>query len=208
MSPAPPDSRDRIEPGSDRPQALESGKRPAPPSPWPARHRRHWRWATVVVALLALALVALREPLAQRLWPDTRLQRLLQQGELALRQGRLSSDDGSGARQRFEAAQALDSDRGEAYDGLRRVGEAALAQARDALKQDDLGRAREALALALALQMPKPQTDSIALQLRQREAADAGIDRMLEQAAAAHRAGRLTGSEDAALPLYQRVLAL
>jgi hypothetical protein len=57
------------------------------------------------------------------------LQRLLQQGELALRQGRLSSDDGSGARQRFEAAQALDSDRGEAYDGTATRGEAALARA-------------------------------------------------------------------------------
>ncbi|HZF98840.1 MAG TPA: hypothetical protein VEY92_11490, partial [Pseudoxanthomonas sp.] len=125
------------------------------------------------MALLALVLVALREPLAQRLWPDTRLQRLLQQGELALRQGRLSSDDGSGARQQFEAALALDSDRGEAYDGLRRVGEAALAQARDALEQDDLGRAREALALALALRWGDVRDRTMLIQRPPRSAREA-----------------------------------
>ncbi|HEY0505002.1 MAG TPA: hypothetical protein VGD42_16085, partial [Lysobacter sp.] len=37
---------------------------------------------------------------------------------------------------------------------------------------------------------------------------DAGIDRLLAQAAAARLAGQLDGSDSAALPLYQRVLAL
>jgi tetratricopeptide (TPR) repeat protein len=207
VSPAPPDPRDRIEPVSDWLQELEFGDRPASSPPaW--RDRRHWRWVIAIMLLLVVALVALREPLAQRMWPDTRLQRLLQQGELALRQGHLSATDGSGARQRFEAAHALDSDRGEAREGLQRVGEAALQQARQALQADRLEQARQALSLALELQVPRTQSDAVARELREREADGAGIDSLLAQADAAHRAGRLTGADDAALPLYQRVLAL
>ena len=44
--------------------------------------------------------------------------------------------------------------------------------------------------------------------MRERETAHAGIERLLLQAAAARKAGTLTGAADAALPLYRRVLAL
>ncbi|MCA1714423.1 MAG: hypothetical protein LC715_04645, partial [Gammaproteobacteria bacterium] len=52
------------------------------------------------------------------------------------------------------------------------------------------------------------QADAVAAELRRREAALAGIDRLLAQAAAARRDGRLEGAPDAALPVYRRVLAL
>ena len=66
-----------------------------------------WRWAAARVLVWSLAMVLVRKPLAGWLWPDTRAQRMLDEAAHALRQGRLTAADGSGARA-FEAAQALD----------------------------------------------------------------------------------------------------
>lgn len=174
----------------------------------PLRDRRLWTGVAVVVAVLVIGVVAFRRPLAQWLWPDTRIQQLLAQGERALAQGRLSTADGQGARESFEAALALDSDRGEAGDGLARTGLAALAQGRQALARGDAAGARNGLALAQALQVPRAQSDALALDLRRYEAARAGLDDLVAQAQRAHAEGRLLGEADSALPLYQRVLAL
>jgi len=173
------------------------------------RQTRRWPWilGAAVLALLVAA-VALRQPIADRLWQGTRVQALLDQGEAALKQGRLSAPDGSGARQRFEAALALDNDRSEARDGLARVGRAAIGQARAALAAGDLAGAGQALDLARQLQVPRADADAIAAELRQREARAAGIGTLLAQAVAARAAGRIVGGDDAALPLFQRVLAL
>ena len=56
--------------------------------------------------------------------------------------------------------------------------------------------------------MPRGQSDAVAAQLRQREAAHAGIGRLLARALAARAAHRLDGATMRRLPLYQRVLAL
>lgn len=172
------------------------------------RDRRHWRWAVAAVFVLVVALVALRRPLADVFWPETRVQSLLDQAERALRDGRLDADDGTGARQLYEAAQALDTDRTEAATGLRRVAQAALRDADEALRQDRFEDARALLALARELQVPRPQADALAARLRAREAEHAGVEGVLQAAAQAQAAHRLWGSDDAALPLYQRVLAL
>lgn len=154
--------------------------------------------------VLAIGVVVFRKPLANLVWPDMRVQRLLDQAEVALRQGRLSLADGTGARQRFEAAQALDSDRSEARDGLSRVAQAAVAQARSHAQADRFEQARASLALARELQVPRAEADAVAHQLRQRESAHAGVDQLVHQADDARARGQL----EAALPLYQRVLAL
>ncbi|RNF84543.1 hypothetical protein EER27_07365 [Lysobacter psychrotolerans] len=160
--------------------------------------------------MLALALVLglLRRPLSDWLWPDTRGQQLRHDAAAALREGRLSAADGTGARELYAAAVALDPDRPDARDGLARVGRAALVQAETALADGRIDDARSALMLARELQVPRAKADTLAMELRRREAALAGIDGLLESAAAARAAGRLEGAEDAALPLYQRVLAL
>ncbi|MBB4125879.1 tetratricopeptide (TPR) repeat protein [Xanthomonas translucens] len=170
------------------------------------RDRRVWRWALAALLLAALALVMLRRPLADLLWPETRIQQLLDQGNAALRAGRLSAADGSGARERFEAALALDGDRQQARAGLAATGRAALGQARAALAAGRYGQVRSALALARALQVPRADADRIDAALRQREAAHAGLDQLLQKAAQAQREGRLDGTPDAALPLYRQVL--
>lgn len=172
---------------------------------WP-----HLGWIAVAALLLALALavVAWRQPIADRLWPQNRAQQLRVQADAALRAGRLSADDGSGARELYEASLAIDPDRVEARQGLARVAEAALAQAQAALARDDIDAAHAALRLARILAVPAAPADALAEALRARESALAGIETLLERAAWARRDGLIDGTPDAALPLNRRILSL
>ena len=170
--------------------------------------RRHWRWWLIGSMLLVVALAVLREPLGAWLWPQTRAQALRDEAELALARGLLTAEDGRGARELFEAAIAMDPDRGEARQGLARVALAALDQARKALAEDRFADAHRLLAMARALSVPRAEADALAQALRQREAGHAGIDGIFARAEEAHAQGRLDGSADSALPLYARVLAL
>lgn len=176
---------------------------------WPAWITRG-RAALVVaiVAVLALALPAVRGPLSERLWPEPRIQQLRDEGALALAQGRLTSNDGRGARELYEAALALDPDRFDVRGDLARVGKAALQQARNAIAERRFADAHRALRLARELAVPRTSVEAVTETLREREAAVAGIDRLLEAAARARADGRLEGDADSALALYQRVLAL
>lgn len=202
MTRDPPRNPDeRIEPTLDW-QRVEFRSSPRPPAPaW--RRRSRWRWIVGIVVVLAVALVLFRQPLSDWLWSGSRVQALLDEGDAALRSGRLES-----ARQKFEAAQALDGDRSEARAGLARVANAALGQARAATQAGDYERARQAMALARELQAPRAETETVAGELREREASGAGIAGLLQQAEAARAAHRLDGDANAALPLYRRVLAL
>lgn len=210
--------RDRIEPSTDwdkvrfrddpRNHHDDDGydESPYPPPAW--RSRRVWRWALLILILLAAVLVVFRQPLAAVFWPDTRIQQLLDQGDAALRIGQLSASGGRGARQYYEAALALDSDRSEARAGLAKVAEAALVQAREYTERKQYDRAHAALALANELQVPRANATQVADTLRQHEAGGSDIEPLLKQATAAQAAGRLDGAPDTALPLFQRVLSL
>ena len=171
------------------------------PHPW-------LRWALVGVGLVLLLVLLLRRPLADRVWPEARAQALREQAALALAHGRLSAADGSGARELYEAALAIDPDRSDAHVGLMHVAQAALVQARSAIAADRYADAHTALQLARTLSAPRAQADVVEAQLRQRETGHAGIERLLSQATAARVAHHLDGVRDAALPLYRRVLAL
>ncbi|MEH6421586.1 hypothetical protein, partial [Pseudomonas sp. CGJS7] len=172
--------------------------------------RRRWLQAALAVVALAVlaALIVWRQPLSEWLWPDTRLQTLRVQAAQALAEGRLTSADGSGARELYQAALALDPDRGDARDGLARTGQMALKQARQAIDGGHFDFARSRLELARELATPRDQVEALAARLREREASRAGLDRLVAAAAAAREQGRLDGTPDAALPLYQRVLEL
>lgn len=170
---------------------------------------RRWRWWLLAGAALLVALVFLfRGVLADRVMPPTRAQALVAQAGGALAAGRLTAADGTGARELYEAAIAIDPDRLEARTGLADVAQAALGQARVALAQDRFEEAHRALRLARELSVPRDEADEVARALRDREAAHAGIDDLLAHAESAHAAGRLDGDPAAALPLYARVLAL
>lgn len=168
-----------------------------------------WLWwgGTAVVLLLGLALV-FRQPLADRLWPEPRAQALRAQAAQALRAGKLTAEDGSGARELYEAALAIDPDRNEARLGLSRVAVAAVAQARALGAKNRFAEAHAALKLARELSAPRADILPVERALREREAAHAGLPSLLARANAAAAAGRLVEGDNAALPLYKRVLAL
>lgn len=167
-----------------------------------------WHALLAGTLLLGLAMLVLSKPLADWVLPDSRIQQLLQRGEAALAQGYLSASDGSGARDLFETAKALDGDRHEARDGLLRTGQAALVQARIAFDRGQLDVAERYLRLARELQMPQEQVDALERIVRRRQAEHAGLDQLLVRAEEAYAAGRLEGDSHSALPLYQRVLEL
>ena len=170
--------------------------------------RVRWQWALAAAIAVVALLFALRGPIAERLWPVAEAEAMRQQAEIALQQGRLSAEDGSGARERYDAAIAIDPDRAELRSGLARVAQAAVQQARSAAERGGFSEAHRQLRLARALSAPRAQTEAVAEILRRREAAVAGIDDLLRAADAARTAGRLDGAADAALPLYRRILEL
>lgn len=178
------------------------------------RLRARWPWTlAAAVGGLLMLVIALRGPIAERLWPVAEAEALRLQAESALQQGRLSAADGSGARELYEAAVAIDPDRAELRSGLAWVAQAAVQQARAATERSAFAEAHRQLRLARALSAPKVQADAVAEILRRREAAVAGIDDLQRAADAARVAGRLEGGTsksgtDAALPLYRRILEL
>ena len=180
---------------------------PSAAAPAPAARRR-WIVAAVLLVLMLVAGIVLRGPLGDGLWPQARVHDLSQQAAAALARGHLTAADGSGARELYEAARAIDPDRPEPRAGLARVAEAALAQAADAVSQDRFADAHALLGLARELSIPRERADALAERLRKREAALAGLDGLNARAVEAHAAGHLHGDEGAALALYARVLEL
>lgn len=198
----------RVEPTLDAEQVARL-RLSRPASAVASAGRPVWWWsAAAAVAVFLILLVVLRQPLADRLWPETRAQQLRQDAQRALAEGRLTAADGSGARELYEAAQALEPDRLEARDGLAAVGRAALNQAEVAAEQGRPAEARAALVLAQELRVPRARLDAVRARLRQQEVSVADVDQWLVAADSARMAGQLVGRTDAALPLYQRVLAL
>lgn len=174
------------------------------PGPW--RGWRGWHIAALAIAVIGLLLLV-RQPISDWLWPETRIQQLRADAARALQAGELTRADGRGARELYEAALALDPDRADAREGLVRVGRAALARADAAMVRGRDADARRFLQLAVELKVPSAQTDTLARQLRQHPGNGDPIDLLLANADAALQAGRLDGADDAALPLYLRVLA-
>lgn len=192
--------------GRSRASTRSSGSR----SPESREPRRGLWWFVLGAGVLAIAagLLFMRQPLSDWLWPETRAQQLQADAARALAQGRLTSPDGRGARELYVAALAVDPDRSEARKGLARVGAAALTQAEAAIQARRYPVAHRNLALARELNMPRARVDAVAKRLREREAIDAGIPKLLSRAATARKDGRLEGSDESALALYQRVLTL
>ena len=171
----------------------------------------HSRWWRLIGGALAIALVAAllvwRGPIGARLVPAPKQALLMRDADRALAHGKLTSPDGRGASELYAAVLALDPDHQPARTGLARTGEAALAQARLALQHDDMLRARDALALARRLSVPIAESRPLEDALRDSAAAGTPIADLLDQAAAAERAGHLDSGATGALALYQRALA-
>ena len=173
------------------------------------RSSRRWWWligGVLSIAVIA-ALLLWRGPIGAHLVPVPRQALLMRDAGRALARGKLTSPDGRGASELYAAVLALDPDHQPAREGLARVGEAALAQAREALRRNDVAHARDDLALAQRLSVPVAEIAPLDTALRERTAAGVSISTLLDQAAAAERDGDLDDGDASALALYQRALA-
>ncbi len=170
--------------------------------------RRSLVGVAAILLLAMLVAVLFRGGISNWLWPDSRSEELRVQATTALQAGRLSTVDGSGARELFEAALALQPDQVQARQGLAQVALAALAHAEENIRQGRYPQARADLQLARELDAPRARLDPVAAALREHQMSVAGVDELLQRADAARVASHFDDGEDSALPLYQRVLAL
>lgn len=175
-----------------------------------SRRRRRWVWAMTGGVLMLLGAgggVYLKQDHLRELLPQTRMNTLLHDAELALQQGLLSGSDTS-ARELYLAARALDPDNLAAQRGLQEVGRQLLAQAEAALGDGDEMPARRLLGQAGNLLLPAVRVDELERALRERDARDVELGRVLDAARAAAAEGRLDEGDDSAVFLYRRALAL
>lgn len=171
------------------------------PAGWDDPQRRLWLFGAGLALVVAVLLLG-RSWLGERLLPDPRMTSRIEQATAALRAGRLSAADGSGARELFESVLAVDPDQMQAREGLLAVRAAAVARARDALAAHRLQEAERQLALARALSAPQVELQPLQVRLVELREASADVAGLLAQTAA-------PGMDEAAvLGLFRQVLAL
>jgi tetratricopeptide (TPR) repeat protein len=178
-------------------------RQPAPPRP----RKRGWLVPLAALVLIGLGTVAwLQQDRLRGLIPNTALNDVLGRADQALQNGRLDGNDGTSARELYEAARALEPDNDRAHDGLRKVGQAEIARADAALAAGRLDEAEQALATARDLLGGGADVDRLSQALAKAHGAQVQTASLVEQARQALDAGRLDGA-DGAGALYQRVLA-
>ncbi|HEV2608219.1 MAG TPA: hypothetical protein VGT79_09570 [Xanthomonadaceae bacterium] len=172
------------------------------------RARRRWPWllAAAVVFAAAFGLYHWRDALGRRLAPPPEQTQLMQKADAALRAGRLTSPDGSGARELYQAVLARDPDRLAAREGLVHVGAAALAQAQLAVRTNHPKEARRELDLARDLGVAVADLQPVEDALRGGDS-DSQLAGLLAQAEVAEHAGHLDDGAASALAIYQQALA-
>lgn len=175
----------------------------------PVRRSGKGPWIFIVAAVLLLAAGGFalwrNQDKLRALLPRTELNDVLARADGALAKGKLSGSSDS-ARELFESARVLDPDNDIARAGLRRVGEALVAEAVAATQRRDFAVAHARLADARALLAGGAAVDQAAAALKQAEAATTEVSGLFDQAEAALAAGKLLDA-GGAIELYERVLA-
>ncbi|WP_313916797.1 protein kinase [Tahibacter sp.] len=212
----PADVRSRAEPHFGRMDVVDAAPQRGPragearrPAHGKSQGRRlgPWIFAAAVIVLLGVGAFALwrNQDKLRALLPRTELNDVLARADNALVLGRLSGSADS-ARELFESARVIDPDNDIARAGLRRVGEALVADAVAATQRRDFAAAHARLADARALLAGGAAVEQAAAALRQAESANTEIGGLFDRAEAALAAGKLLDA-DGAIALYERVLA-
>ncbi len=166
-------------------------------------------WIVLVVLLLGLVgstfMLWKHQDWLRAFLPNTELNDILTRGQKALEAGNLDGNQGDSARELFQSARALDLDNDIARRGMREVGEQLLLRARDALKRNDPGLARQAVATARELLGGGVEVEEVEKSLAAMDARGNEAETLLSQAQAALDEGRLLG-DDGAVAIYQRAL--
>ncbi|AGG90239.1 hypothetical protein [Rhodanobacter denitrificans] len=189
------------------PQIAVEPRRPHGRATAAPRRKRRRGWL-VLLLLLVLALAGglwLNQNRLRGMLPRTDFNTVLAQAQQALQDGRLDGQDGSSARELFQAAVALEPDNDRARDGLRQVGQAMLAQADAALQAGQLAQAAQQATVARELLGGGSDIDRLDRAIAAARAAQVHTVDLVDQAQQALAAGKLDGP-DGAGALYQRVL--
>jgi len=175
----------------------------------PVRRTKRRGWLVPIVVLVAIGIgtsLWIGQDKLRGLVPNTELDGVLGRAETALQDGHLDGNDGTSARELFEAARALQPDNDRARDGLRNVGQAEIARADAALQAGKLDEADQALTAARELLGGGSDVDRLTQAIAAARNHSVPTDQLVDQAQRAFDAGKLDG-DDGAGALYHRVLA-
>src|SRR6187402_1446882 len=185
----------------------EPRRRTGGPTP-PPRRRRKRGWLIPVLVLVLIGAVTglwLQQDRLRNLVPSTELNDVLTQANQALDAGKLDGTQGDSARELFEKARDQQPDSDQARDGLRRVGQAEIARADQALSAGRLDEADAALGVARELLGGGNDVEQLGARLSQARNPQGHTESLVDQAQQAFAAGKLDG-DDGAGALYRRVL--
>lgn len=187
--------------------ADEPRRRAGGPTPPPRRARKRG-WLIPVLVLVLIGAVTglwLQQDRLRNLVPSTELNDVLTQANQALDAGKLDGTQGDSARELFEKARDQQPDSDQARDGLRRVGQAEVARADQALSVGRLDEADAALGVARELLGGGNDVEQLSARLSQARNPQGHTESLIDQAQQAFAAGKLDG-DDGAGALYRRVL--
>ncbi|MBB6241616.1 tetratricopeptide repeat protein [Rhodanobacter sp. MP1X3] len=176
----------------------------------PAGSKRGWLLPVLLLVLIAVIATAwLNQGWLRGKLPNTELNDVLSRAQQALQAGHLDGQDGTSARELFQAAVALQPDNDRAADGLRQVGQAELAQADASLQAGHLDQAAQQAASARDLLGGGTDVDRLDAQITQARAAQGSsqvktVD-LVDQAQQALADGKLEGPHGAGA-LYKQML--
>ncbi|MET0934708.1 MAG: hypothetical protein ABWX83_01900 [Luteibacter sp.] len=185
----------------------EPRRRSASPTPSPRRGRKRG-WLIPVLVLILIGAVTglwLQQDRLRSLVPSTELNDVLSQANQALAVGKLDGTQGDSARELFEKARDQQPDSDQARDGLRRVGQAEVARADQALNAGNLDDAEAALNVARELLGGGNDVEQLSARLSQARNPQGHTESLVDQAQQAFAAGKYDG-DDGAGALYRRVL--
>jgi tetratricopeptide (TPR) repeat protein len=165
---------------------------------------RGWLWPLLLLVAIGVGVTLWMEQDRLRgLVPSTELNDVLGRAEQALRDGRLDGNDGTSARELFEAARALEPDNDRARDGLRKVGLAEVAKADAALAAGKPDEAEQAMNAARELLGGGSDVDRLAQAIAKARSATFQAGALVDQAQQAMSDGK----PEEAGALYRRILA-
>ncbi|HEY8682692.1 MAG TPA: tetratricopeptide repeat protein [Rhodanobacter sp.] len=180
--------------------------RTATPRPPPRNGRPGWLIPLLLLGLVgAIAAVWLSQGYLRGKLPRTEFNDVLGRAQMALQSGHLDGQDGTSARELFQAAMALEPDNDRARDGLHQVGKAELAQADAALQAGHLDQATQQAALARELLGGGSDIDQLDHAISGARGAKVQTSDVVDQAQQALAAGKLDGAQGAGA-LYKRIL--
>ncbi len=178
------------------------------------RHRRHAGgggrrgWLVPLLLVLVIALVAglwFSQSRLRGMLPRTDFNNVLGQAQQALQAGHLDGQDGTSARELFQAALALEPDNDSARDGLHQVGQAELSQADAALQAGKLDQAAQQAGVARELLGGGSDIDRLDHAISSARTAQVQTVDLVGRAQQALAVGQLEGPQGAGA-LYKQML--